>query len=360
MEFTKQDTKVFKGIAICFMICHHLFTFPERLNGVSFISLPFPVYSGMTFASFIALFGKLCVALFTLLAGYGAYHTLSRSENKSSATARHVISLYKAFWKVFILAVPISLLLGTERGNPFLEDLIYSFLGLRFTYCNEWWFITPFAILTIFSPVFYRFVERKNSSLLTSFLWIVCVNAVIYYIIPETMRTALLEEFSQGVFWEEVYVTFTLLPAYAIGMVLAKYDVFSAVKKKCLENIRAYVLPAIIVIGGLFFIHPVNWLAYDFINAAVFIICTIVLLCTKPGRFICPLFEKLGEESTSMWLIHTLLCYHWCQRLVFAPKYAPLIFIWLVILSYIGAKLVRLFYFAIAKLTNLSHRLVTR
>ena len=31
MEFTKQDTKTIKGIAILLMLCHHLFAFPETI-----------------------------------------------------------------------------------------------------------------------------------------------------------------------------------------------------------------------------------------------------------------------------------------------------------------------------------------
>lgn len=352
MEFTKQDTKVFKGVAICLMICHHLFAFPERLDGINFVSATMPMFTGMTVASFLGLFGKICVALFTLLAGYGGYHTLAHCQSMSHAVARHILNLYKAFWQVFFIAVPISLFLGGERANPFVEDLIYSFLGLRFTYCNEWWFITPFALLTVFSPVFFRFVDRKNAGLLTSFLWIICANAVVYYIIPSIMRVPLLSDFSSGVFWTEVYTTLTLLPAYVIGMVLAKHNVLSAVKKACAQNGKMYVLPALIVIIALLFLHTVNWLAYDFINATVFVVCLIVLLSTKLGRLIYPNLAKLGEESTYMWLIHSLLCYHWCKSLIFAPKYAPLIFVLLIILSYFSAKLVRLFYSAIAKFAH--------
>ena len=51
-----------------------------------------------------------------------------------------------------------------------------------------------------------------------------------------------------------------------------------------------------------------------------------------------------------MWLIHALLCYHWCQKLIYAPKYAPLIFLWLLALSYAAARLVRLLYSIPARL----------
>lgn len=344
MEFTKRDTKILKGFAICLMLCHHLFTFPEKLVGVGFVSLPF--IEGMSFAARAGEFGKICVALFTLLGGYGAYVSAARSEKSDAQLiSRHLVSLYSTFWKVFIIAVPISLLLGQPHGSPFLEDLIYSFLGLRFTYCDEWWFITPFAFLTILSPLIRRFADRRGGSFISSLLWLACLSAVIYYLLPAIMRTPLLYDFSQTFFWIESYTVMTLVPAYAMGCLLARYDLLGRFKALCMGARKApLILGALAILAVLFYIHIYTWQLYDFINAALFICCVLVLLSTRLGRAVAPLFEKLGEESTFMWLTHTLLCYHWCPRLVYAPKFAPLIFVWLVILSYSFARLIRLFY----------------
>lgn len=347
MEFTKQDTKVIKGIAILLMLCHHLFAFSERLNGVSYVSMPF--INGTTAAMFLANFSKICVTLFTLLGGYGAYFSISRAKSRTEVVGRHLFQLYTSYWKIFIIAIPVSLLLGLPHESPLFADLIYCFLGLRFTYCNEWWFVTPFAVLSVFSPLIVDFADRRNASLQSSLLWLVCVNAVIYYIIPPIMRIPSLAGFSQTVFWVEIYTTMTLLPAYAFGAVLARHNVFSAVKDYCRAKRPLCIPAALVILGMLLYIHSFNWLAYDFINAAVFIMCVLPLLQAKLGALITPVLIKLGEESTCMWLIHTLLCYKWLQRLVYAPRYAPLIFLWLVVLSYGFAKLIRLFYTAIGK-----------
>lgn len=343
MEFTRRDTKILKGIAICMMLCHHLFTFPDKLVGVSFVSLPF--IEGMSFAARAGEFGKICVAIFTLLGGYGAYISAANSQKTDAElTGRHLVRLYTAFWQVFIIAVPVSLLLGKPHGSPFLEDLIYSFLGLRFSYCSEWWFITPFAAVTILFPLVRRFVDRRNGFFTSSLLWLACFSAFLYYLLPSIMRATLFE-FSQTFFWIESYTTMTLLPAYAMGCLLAKYDLLSRFKALCLRARRVFSLPgALAVLAVLFYMHIYTWQLYDFVNSALFICCALVLLSTRLGHLIAPLFEKLGEESTTMWLTHTLLCYHWLQPLVYAPKYAPLIFVWLVALCYGFAKLIRLFY----------------
>ena len=51
-----------------------------------------------------------------------------------------------------------------------------------------------------------------------------------------------------------------------------------------------------------------------------------------------------------MWLTHTFFCYYWLQRLVYLPRYSPLIFLWLTALSYGSAKLIRLIYRLIARI----------
>ena len=57
---TRQDTAVMKGIAICAMLCHHLYGFP--LAGVE-------PYTGVL--AWIGVLGKICVALFLFCSGYG-------------------------------------------------------------------------------------------------------------------------------------------------------------------------------------------------------------------------------------------------------------------------------------------------
>ena len=197
---------------------------------------------------------------------------------------------------------------------------------------------------------FVRFADRKNASPEGNFLWLIGGNAVIYYVLPRVMELPLLSAFAGTVFWTELYTTLTLLPAYAMGVLMAKYDLLSAAKALCARRRSLCCAAAVVVLAALIYIHPFNWLAYDFINAAVFIPCALALLSTRLGAFIAPVLERLGEESTSMWLIHALLCYHWCQKLIDAPKYAPLIFLLLLALSYAAARLVRLLYSIPARL----------
>ena len=72
-QFSKEDTLCVKALAVMLMMIHHLFGFPEKLQeGVSFMSLS-TLSSGHTVMSLAGNFGKLCIALFMILSGYGMY-----------------------------------------------------------------------------------------------------------------------------------------------------------------------------------------------------------------------------------------------------------------------------------------------
>lgn len=59
-NLTKTDTAVLKGIAICGMLCWHLF----------FCQNPLSIeYSGIT--RWIAILGDVCVSIFLFCSGYG-------------------------------------------------------------------------------------------------------------------------------------------------------------------------------------------------------------------------------------------------------------------------------------------------
>ena len=93
MEFTKQDTKIIKGAAICFMLFHHLFAFPERVTEGTFVSLWY--FNETNLAVCLGAFGRICVPIFTFLSGYGIYRSSLKSGDCSALAVRHIRSLYK-------------------------------------------------------------------------------------------------------------------------------------------------------------------------------------------------------------------------------------------------------------------------
>ncbi len=69
--FTREDTKVIKGLAVILMLIHHLWAFPNRIAGDGLVS--YLEVFGQSSIQYIGIFGKICVSIFLFLGGYGIY-----------------------------------------------------------------------------------------------------------------------------------------------------------------------------------------------------------------------------------------------------------------------------------------------
>ena len=348
MEFSRQDTKIIKGVAICLMLYHHLFAYPNKvLDGNVFISLA--SFGETTLSTYVGQFGRICLPMFVFLSGYGCIRSSQRGGDMQQLVIRQILGLYKSFWKVFLIFIPVSVLVFRHYAQPIQRELIYNFFGLSYSFNGEWWFIVPYVLLLLVFPTVHRFLHRKNAMLSTDLLMVAIINAFMMYVLPEICTLKLLQPLCASVFWNHFEVMLGLLPGFMLGCIFAKYGVLDFVKQRFAGRLPWCVL-AIGGMAALFYIHLYNYMFYDFINTALFIICLVILLPTKPGLLAGKIFGILGEESTFMWLTHSFFCYYWCQKLVFAPRYSVVIFLWLLALSYGSAKLLKLIWKAIDRL----------
>lgn len=82
MEFTQKQTDIAKGEAVCLMFAHHLFNFPSRLvDGSTYVQiLPF-----LNLEAILGAFGKICVAIFLFLSGYGMFLGYLRAKKNADS-----------------------------------------------------------------------------------------------------------------------------------------------------------------------------------------------------------------------------------------------------------------------------------
>ena len=67
-KYSRNDTSVMKGVAIILMLIHHLFYSDDLIQRCTLI-LPYEEKLLLLFSSL----GKVCVAIFVLISGYGLY-----------------------------------------------------------------------------------------------------------------------------------------------------------------------------------------------------------------------------------------------------------------------------------------------
>lgn len=158
-SLTKQDTSVMKGIAICAMLCHHLYGCPP--DGV----VP---YSGVI--AWLAILGKICVALFLFCSGYGlaANYKPQTILDDIKFVAKRLLKFYANYWVIFLIFVPLTIIayhrsLTDAYGADanICWSLFMDILGLQGwnSYNITWWFNRLIIILYLIFPLIFRVIR---------------------------------------------------------------------------------------------------------------------------------------------------------------------------------------------------------
>lgn len=131
-SFSKDDTKIVKGIALIFMIIHHLFGNTWQID--KYISIP--ILNGNV-AMYLGIFSQVCVAIFIFLSGIGMYYVNCHYKN----IFLRIFKLYLEMWIVlFVVCIPLKIAAGNYEFN--LIELIRCMLCINTsTYCGSWWFL---------------------------------------------------------------------------------------------------------------------------------------------------------------------------------------------------------------------------
>lgn len=359
--FTRENTKQIKGIAILLMLAHHLFTFPERIpfghEVFSWISI-----SGRALPQLIGIFGKICVALYMFLAGYGLFFAAVKHQPaaqntnpdkprevviRSSYFGRAIINLYRAYWKVFLIFIPIGFLFfgnqpvfnDADTHAVFVKfnliEWVSAFVGYRYPYNKEWWFLSAYCFGLFTGYVFIEGFKNRRmlfSELMTVIVWHLLVSQVF----PIWTATEPWEETLQQNFWfanlfcHADYVSFCLL-----GIVFAKYDLFRALKKLAdplsrIEKIAVSLLIMSLCVYARVFYEPIHG---DLLFVPIWIVACLLILEACPRCATGLAF--LGTHSTNMWLTHTFFCYYFypAVQLVYGSRIPILIFLTLLAFS---------------------------
>lgn len=335
MTFTQEDTKIAKAVAVVLMCIHHLFAFPERLSDtVNYI----PMF-GRNYEFILGTFGKICVAMFVCLSGYGTYLSLKNKKNLSEYIPHKILGLYKKYWSVLLVFAPVGILLGAEKIDKSLSIFIYNFTGISTTYNGEWWFFAPFIVLCIVSPLLIRFIDKKHSSPAVDFLLVLIIAVVCRSVMPDILDLRFINNFFSSFLGVIIERTINFLPAFLLGALIAKYQLFN--KYLSALNKWYFAIPvSLIIIFLTVYMRYKATSSWDYIYAPLFIIAVVsIIRIIPPAKW---LAVEIGSVSMEIWLIHTFFCYQFIPRIIYAPKNAVLITLLLVTISYISAKVITL------------------
>ena len=308
---TREETLAFKGIAILMMLFLHLF---NNLENVSLCQTSLYVFD----KPFLFLLTRITkpVPMFLIMGGYGLFSVWGGDKNKFL----RIIKLFALYWLILI-----SFLLLGNYMNPGLypgsySELLLNFSSLETSYNRECWFLFPYALLSISSSWLFAFVKRVE--------W--------YYIIGVTFLLSVLVSsifvFSGDLVNDKWYFVqpleyISFLFPFFIGAILAREKVFERIS--CLKNSRFWWLTIVVIM--------VIRLCFIGNNLLDIIYCTALIISLNMAPFLSPMnifLQKIGRESTGMWLIHTWICYYLFHDQLYSLQFPLVIYIFLVAISY--------------------------
>ena len=220
LNFTKEHTKIAKGVAILLMLTHHLFAFPDRIHlDQGYISL-FSI-GGNNIEFIMGVFGNICVSMYIFLSGYGIYmSSLKNGKITLKDSFKRLKKLYINYWIVFIIFVPIGFIFFNKELN--IREFILNFVGWSSSYNGEWWFFRLYVELILLVPILKYLI---NDSLLKSIVNITIllffskvigygINAGIDKFIP----SLIVYEVHDILFWKHVF----LWGIYVLNLIFIK------------------------------------------------------------------------------------------------------------------------------------------
>lgn len=337
MSMTKLESVQLKGVAILIMIWLHTFNHPLGDN-----YSPLFFLNGEALAYQMGKITRICISLYAFLGGYGLY--LTYQKNQQMKSWRRIFLLYLNYWLVFVVFVGLGCLLSPDKYPGSFKEFLLNWIGVSTTYCKEWWFIFPYAILVLCAKWIIRAIQRSH------YLITIGITGTCYL-----FANSVLHFFSQLHEYPLVadgLLIFSLLFSFSLGIMFAKHNIRmelppppmckKMLNRRMVHNRLLKCCILIIALAGLIIVRmfiPTGIFNPVFMIAFLYIVYSLIKAAGEST-----VLSNLGRQNTKMWLIHPFFCYYLFSDFVYSFKYAPVIFIVMVVVSYSIAVLLDYFY----------------
>ena len=280
-SFDTQCTTFIKGIAIILMVVHHLWGFNDVKDFSGFWSNIGPLMIALGKA------GKICVAIFAFISGYGIYCSYSK-HNKYSTLLKKVEKTFVMFWKI---AIPFLITLFILPIIPFnIVDFVKNLFCISCSYNGTWWYLNTYIIYIIIFPIVFYALKNK---LLTIILCLISIPICRY------LSYIVLENGYNIYFYYFLYY----LPIFVIGSIFARFNLLNKLTLNGQIRPNKTLFLYIFITFALIILRLITG-----ITEILFILTPCFMLCfiQKPipmNRFV-KVVLYIGKMSMGIWIIH--------------------------------------------------------
>ena len=313
---SKDESLMLKGIAILMMIFLHLF------NQIDNVALCSPIiFIGEE--PLVYILRKACnpVPVFMILSGYGMYLVTIKGDNHRWT---RLLKLMIHYWIITLIFVGIGHSIDPERYPGNYTNIVQNITGYQTTYNDEMWFLMPFILVSIATPLIINVLNRNK--------WYYNIMFALILYFAAAKCEGLFGSFLRNNHGLLILLnSLILLFNFVLGVEAARHKFFTRLKAKLqsVSHIRIYTFFVIIGLILFQFVFSYN-VFYSF--------CLIAgILMLQIGQSFKNILVRLGNNSMNMWMIHTYFCYYMFKDFIYGFEYPIIIFIVLTAISYISS-----------------------
>lgn len=310
--FTVEQTNIAKGIACILLLFHHLF---YNAYEKTHLFTPLVFLNDKPIEGYLSSLCKICVAVFLVLSGYGVAESIDKKIKTMSVKKKSIVfricfrllfKLWSGYAVIYLLFVPWQPLFERHPYRSILDGII-DFMGLAELFqtptMNEtWWFMSVAIFSYLIAPFFYCILKYKALAFNVA---IACFGFMLVF---------------GNIFW---------CCFFMFGMILSKINFFEKLSQnQCSKRYKWMMSFCFLMLAALLRFMQPYWM--DGIFALSIILFSY--LCVSEIKFICNILQFIGKHSANIFMFHTFIYYYNFTEFIYAPKYAPLILLWLLII----------------------------
>lgn len=358
--FTREDTRAMKGIAVFMLLIGHLWPFADR-HPVGFAwTVPFGLFDPR-WIEIVGWAAHITLYVFLFLGGYGLYHQIKRGSKLHEV----LIGLYRNYWRIFVIMVPIAFIFFSKQPADFmvdsmlcsryadftLHDLAMNFLGFEFTFNSEWWFITAYAAAMVTGYLLILATDRNRSFWVDAAI-VIAIGITFNMVGLMSVNHPALNIISDSFLFSKLFSN-NSVPFY-MGIVFAKHNGLARLR----GILEQYSVPvrAFFALAGLFLIFVIRQTEVVTYDLDVVIVPFFVVLCITLVDMI-PFIKKalsyIGRHCNNIWLVHSFYCYYFyaATKAVYFTTDPVVSLLTLLTLSLASSIAIEWFYAQLKKLT---------
>jgi hypothetical protein len=285
--------------------------------------------------------GKICVAIFAFISGYGLLMSYNRkTTNASKWVYSRIVKTLGGFWIIAAFSMIICQLVDGRVGYIYFKDVgfikgavyfVTDFFGLASlfgtpTFCGTWWYISIALVFIVMVPALAKLQDNLGLVL------------IIIIIMPRV--------FSLDILGKSNFASF--FPAFVIGMIALKYDLVNRWMHIWNTGIKK-VLKLVLMIAVLYLCY----LLYTQVSSAaycelrwgfipfVFILFFVEYITGLP--FLKKILFFLGKHSMNIFLIHTFYRQYYLKDFIYSFSHVTIIVTVLLLMSLATSVLLEVF-----------------